>query len=579
MAETTARPERHAPAERPEPADHPDRPARRDHPDHTAPRDRTDRPDAAAFRDRFTWHPEPDLIGIRDAGGSRGPLEAAGEAIWRAALDYLFDHGVRRSTGEPIGYAELRARFFGPAGGPSPAQSDPRPLDDVLEEFRRRLAPHMLNPWHPRQFSYFTPPPLLASIAGETLAQWANQGVDVWSCGPAGAFVEEEVLRWLSDLVGFPADEFGRQTGPFGILTSGGVMANLIALTLARDVHLAGLLGLDRPPRGHELEGVRVYVGDQAHFSIARGLAELGFPDDTLVVLPTDEGFVLRAPVVAEAIARDRAAGVVPLAIGAVAGSTNTGSVDDVPGLSAVARAEGLWLHVDAAYGAPARLSPRLADRVPGLELADSVTVDPHKWLFQAYDVGGLVVRRRGDLVRTFNRSPEYYREAGREPDETEPGKTRFQDAGDAEPLHFYRYGLEGSRRFRGLKLWLSWKHLGTAGLARLVEMTVEVAEHLARRCREADDFEVAPEAPALSVVCLRHLPFGAETAALMTPAALDAHQDHLAVALETSGEGWLSTTRLRGRTWLRAGNVNYLATEADVDLLLETLRRLAAEG
>ncbi|HEU4671809.1 MAG TPA: pyridoxal-dependent decarboxylase [Candidatus Limnocylindrales bacterium] len=528
------------------------------------------RPDGSAdvFRDRFAWHPEPELVGIRDAPGSRESLAAAGEAIWSAALDYLFDHGLRRSTGQPIGYEALRTRFFGPIGGPPPAPADPRPLIDVLDEFRTRLAPHMLNPWHPRQFSYFTPPPLLASIAGETLAQWTNQGVDVWNCGPVGAFVEEEVLRWLSDLVGFPSPEFGRPSGPFGVLTSGGVMANFLALTLARDVHLATLLGLDHPARGRELEGVRVYVGDQAHFSIARGLAELGFPDETLAVLQTDDAFRLRAPVVADAIARDRSAGLTPLAIAAVAGSTNTGSVDDVPALGAVARREHLWLHVDAAYGAPARLSPRLAGRMPGLELADSVTVDPHKWLFQPYDVGALVVRRRDDLLRTFHRSPEYYREAGRGPHEAEP----------TEPLHFYRYGMEGSRRFRALKLWLGWKHLGTSGLARLVEMTVEVAEHLARRCREADDFEVAPSAPELSVVCLRHLPFGAETAARLTPEQLDAHQDRLALALEASGEGWLSTTTLRDRTWLRAGNVNYLATEADVDLLLETLRSLPIE-
>jgi aromatic-L-amino-acid decarboxylase len=524
--------------------------------------------DLDAFRDRFAWHPEPDLIGVRDADLNRAALEAAGGAIWSAALDYLFDHAVRRSTGRPIGYEDLRAEYFGPDGGPAEAPAKPAPLADVLDEFRTRLAPHMLNPWHPRQFSYFTPPPLVASIAGETLANWVNQGVDVWNSGPMAAFVEEEVLRWLSDLVGFPATEFGQSTGPFGVLTSGGVMANFLALNLARDIHLARLLALDHPPRGRELEGVRVYVGDQAHFSIARGLAELGFPDDTLVVLPTDERFKLRAPVVAQAITADRTAGLTPLAIAAVAGSTNTGSVDDVPALAALARREGLWLHVDAAYGAPARLSARLADRMPGLDLADTVTVDPHKWLFQSYDIGAVVVRRRDDLLRTFHRSPEYYREA----------EARHENAA-TEPLHFYRYGMEGSRRFRALKLWLSWKHLGTAGLARLVEMTVDIAEHLARRSAEADDFDVAPPEPELSVVCLRHLPFGAETPARMTRDELDAHQDALALALEASGDGWLSTTTLRGRTWLRAGNVNYLATEADVDQLLDTLRRLAGDA
>ncbi len=522
--------------------------------------------DLDAFRERFAWHPEPELIGIRDAALNRPELERAGASIWDAALEYVFEHGVRRSVGVPIGYAELRRRFFGESAAPAAAPADPVALDHVLGEFRTRLAPYQLNAWHPRQFSYFTPPPLVASIAGETLAQWLNQGVDLWNCGPTGAFVEEEVVRWLSDLVGYPAEDFGAENGPFGLLTSGGVMANFIALAIARDVHLSRLLGLERPPRGRELENVRVYVGDQAHFSIARGLAELGFPDDTLVVLPSDDAFRLRADVVEAAIAEDRAAGLVPLAIAAVAGSTNTGSVDDVPALGALAHRERLWLHVDAAYGAAARLSPRLAGRVPGLELADSVTVDPHKWFFQPYDIGGLVVRRRRDLLATFHRSPEYYR----------VGVATSHDDPRDEPLSYYRYGMEGSRRFRALKLWLAWKHLGTSGLARLVETTFDVTAHFARRVAAAEDFEGHALEPALSVLCLRHLPLGAETASRMSPEALDAHQERLATALEASGEGWLSTTTLRGRTWMRAGNVNYLATEDDVDRLLSTLRELA---
>ena len=198
---------------------------------------------------------------------------------------------------------------------------------------------------------------------------------------------------------------------------------------------------------------------------------------------------------------------------------------------------------------------------MPALERADSVTLDPHKWFFQPYDIGGLLVKRRDDLRQTFHRSPEYYR------------TSRPED----EPLHWYQYSLEGTRRFRALKLWLTWKSLGTEGLGRLVEGNLALAAHLARRCRESDDFEATPEEPELSVVCFRHLPRGRAAAARLDPAALDRHQDRLQRALEVSGDGWVSTTRLRGATWLRAGIVNYLATEADVDRLLATLRRLAA--
>ena len=206
------------------------------------------------------------------------------------------------------------------------------------------------------------------------------------------------------------------------------------------------------------------------------------------------------------------------MAISAVAGSTNTGSVDRIEELAALAEREGLWFHVDAAYGGAARLSARDADRVPGLHLADSVTVDPHKWFFQAYDLGALLVRDGDHLRQTFDRSPEYYR-GGEGPTGADDG----EGAGDAHDdhagqLNFYKLGFEGTRRFRALKLWASWKHLGTTGFGRLVERNDDVAAYLAARCADADDFEVLPAEPELSVVCFRHLPGGAAAAAAMAP-------------------------------------------------------------
>ena len=516
----------------------------------------------------FRWHPEPELIGIRDASTSRESLRRAGEATWDASLDWLYDEAMVRAMGRPTDYAELRRAFFGERGGPARAPEEPVTLAAVLDEFRARIAPHTLNSYHPRALSYFTPPPLVASIAGEVLAQWINQGIDVWHAGPVGAFVEEEVVRWLCDLVGYG-------DGSFGLTTSGGVMANFIAMALVRDVHLRPLTGLDQPPRGAALDGVRVYTGDQTHFSIARALDELGFPPETLVVVPTDEAFRLHAAQIEEAVATDRARGLRPVAVCAVAGSTNTGSVDLVPELAALASAEGLWFHVDAAYGGAARLSARDAARVPGLDLADSVTVDPHKWFFQAYDLGALVVRNGDHLRQTFDRSPEYYRGG----EGANGGGDEAAHDSHAGQLNFYKLGFEGTRRFRALKLWTSWKHLGTRGLGRLVEMNDDVAAYLAARCAESDDLDALPATPELSVVCFRHLPGGAASAASMDPRALDAHQDRICAALEASGDGWLSTTTLRGRTYLRAGVVNYLTTEADIDRLLATLRDLAAAG
>ncbi len=484
------------------------------------------------------WHPEPDLVDFASPS-ARPALERLGEATWKEALDWLY--GVALVRPMPVDtYPTARERYFAPSGGrPAPPPAGPASSADVLAEFRERIAPYTYNAQHVGSFSYFTPPPLPASIVGEVLSQWLHQGVDVWHAGPIGAFVEEEVTSWLRELCGI---------GPegWGILTSGGVMANLMAMTVARDVHLAVLRGTaGTPPRGAALEGVRVYVSDQAHFSIRRALDVLGFPAGTLRVLPSDDGFRLRAEPVAEAIEADRAAGLTPLAIAAVAGTTNTGAVDDLPALAGLAERERLWLHVDAAYGGAARLSPREASKVPGLELADSVTVDPHKWFFQAYDVGGLVVRRREDLHRTFTMSPEYYRAP--RPEE--------------QPLDWYQYSLEGTRRFRALKLWTSWKHLGTSGLAALVERNVDLARYLVDALR-AKGFEVVD--PALSIVCFRW------------PDGDDAAQDALQRALEESGEGWVSTTVLRGRTFLRAGVVNYLTAPADADRVVEALARFA---
>jgi aromatic-L-amino-acid decarboxylase len=484
-------------------------------------------------------HPEPELIDVREPERSRAALERLGERTWAEALDWLYGPAAQRPTAPDL-YPEMRRSFFGETGSPGPAPVRGRTSDEVLVEFRERLAPFAYAAQHAGSYSYFTPPPLPMSIAGETLAQWLNQGLDVWLAGMAGPFVEEEVVRWLCDLCGYG-------DGAWGVLTSGGVMANIMGLTVARDVHLTKLLGAEHPPRGTDLEDVRVYASDQTHFSIGRAVDLLGFPEGTLRIIHSDEAFRLPTEDVAAAIVEDRAAGLTPFLVCAVAGSTNTGSIDDLPALADVAEREGLWLHVDAAYGAAARLSAREGHKLTALERADSLTVDPHKWLFQPYDIGGLLVRRREDLVRTFHREPEYYAIWG--PEE--------------RPLHWYQYSLEGTRRFRALKLWLSWKHLGSNGFARLIERNVDLAQHLAARAKELS-FEVIH--PELAVVCLRLVRPG------LAPEALDELQRQLQRALEVSGVGWLSTTMLRGRIWLRAGVINYLSTEADADRILDTL-------
>jgi glutamate/tyrosine decarboxylase-like PLP-dependent enzyme len=516
--------------------------------------------DRSSGRSGEGWHPEPELLDIRDEAVSRPALERLGEQTWSAALDYVYDHAMERAIGEPADYAALREVFFGPSGQPAPAPTEPTTSAALIEEFRTRLAPHQANAWHPRAWAYFTPIPLWSSIAGEIFSQVVHQGVDVWHCSPSGTLVEEETVRWLCDLVGY-------DDRSFGLFTSGGVMANTMAMTVARDIHLRRLRATDHPPRGRELEGVRVYVSDQAHFSIRKALDILGFPVETLVSVASDEHFRLQAAPLAAAVARDRAAGLVPLAIAATAGTTNTGAIDALPDLADLAEREGLWLHIDAAYGGAIRLSSRLASQVTGLERADSLTIDPHKWFFQAYDIGGLLLREGSQLEATFSYSPEYYRGSG--------DPNRAPDAHGSDELDFYRLSMEGTRRQRSLKLWMSWKHLGTRGLGLLVEQTVDLAEALKVKVRAAADFELAEES-VLSVVCLRHLPDGADGADKAARSAIDVHQDTMQAALQHSGRSFVTTTRLRGRTWLRAGIMNHTTTEADLDIFLDDIRDLA---
>jgi L-2,4-diaminobutyrate decarboxylase len=488
---------------------------------------------------------DPFLVDYRDEARARPELERIGAAAWATALDWLYGQAFDLPT-RPTSYKESRAHAFPVDGTPLPAPTSGQPWADVLDEFRTRVAGDAFSAYQPRTFSYFTPPPLVMAIVGDMLARWLNQGVDIWHAAPSATLVEEEVVAWLCALAGFPDDSFG-------VLTSGGAMANLMAMAVARDAHLARLTSTASPPRAGDLCGTRVYGGEQAHFSIARAIDVLGFPAGTLNVVPSDATFHLRPEPLAAAIEQDLAAGLRPFAVVATAGTTNTGAVDPLPELADVAQAYGLWLHVDAAYGGAVRLSSRDADRVTGLDRADSVTLDPHKWFFQPHDIGGLLVRRRSDLLNTFHRSPEYLRSL------------------HEEPLDWYQHSIEGTRPLRALKLWMSWKHLGSEGLGRLIEHTNDLAAYLAERCELDPRFDVAGR-PELSVVCFRVLPNGTSR---LSEEELDAHQDRIQQALEASGQGWLSTTKLRGRTYLRAGVMNYMSTPADVDQLLATLRDL----
>ena len=372
------------------------------------------------------------------------------------------------------------------------------------------------------------------------------------------------------------ATSSGFGEGSFGLLTSGGVMANFIGMALARDVHVPRITGASEPPRGRALEGLRVYTSDQTHFSVGRALDELGFPPETLVVLPSDDRFRLHAQPVADAISADRASGLTPIAIAAVAGSTNTGSVDLVPELAELARHEDLWLHVDAAYGGAARLSERDAARVPGLELADSVTLDPHKWFFQAYDIGGLLVRDGSLLGATFGRRrPEYYR--GADGQGTAPPRRRPPRRRPRRPAQLLQARVRGHASLAGAEAVAELEaprhdrvrqaRRTDRSISRRRSRSASPSATTSRRCPRSPSCRSCASATCPAVASGRWHWIRSRWTATRTPSRRSSRRPAMAGCRRRS---------CAGLTYLRAGIVNYLTTEADLDRILDRLRELA---
>jgi glutamate/tyrosine decarboxylase-like PLP-dependent enzyme len=352
-------------------------------------------------------------------------------------------------------------------------------------------------------------------------------------------------VRWLCDLAGYGP-------GAGGNLTSGGMVANLIGLKLARD-YASGQLAQQRGVT----ERYAVYTSEERHVSIDKAADMVGFGRDGVRPLPTDDAFRVRLDALEEHIARDKAAGVRPACIVAMAGSTNTGAVDDLRALRAIADREHMWMHADAAYGGGMLLSHRWPGLLAGLELADSVTIDPHKWFYAPVDAGALLVRDESQLGRSFGIRPAYLT------DEFDSSGARYQ---------YYVHGLEQSRRFRGLKVWMSFKRHGTAEIGRWIDANVEHARRVHDIAQRNPHFESAVE-PTMSAVCVRYL------SERDLPPMYVAELHHRAVErIERSGEFWIGTTHLKGSVWFRACAVNFRTTLAHMDRLMELLGKVCRE-
>jgi aromatic-L-amino-acid decarboxylase len=410
-------------------------------------------------------------------------------------------------------------------------------FEDVLNELQQKLLPYCTHVGHPGYMGLITPSPNPVGVIGDFICSALNQNLGVYSIGPSAVAMERQTVRWLTDLAGY-----GSQAG--GNLTSGGMMANFIGLKLARD-WASG----DRAQHDGVREGWAVYVSDQRHVSVDKAVDAIGLGREALRALPTDAEFRVRIDALEAAIAKDKKDGVRRMCVVGMFGTTNTGAVDDVRALREIADREGMWLHADAAYGGGMLLSRDFAMRKAGLELADSITIDPHKWFYAPLDAGAVLVKDAKRLTASFGMKPAYLT------DEMDGAEERYQ---------YYVHGFEQSRRFRSLKVWMSFKRYGVRQIGEWIDNNVRQARHLYSLVENDPEFEAA-SLPPMSAICIRYRPV----------AEGDAGRLHAEVAerVEKSGRFWIGTTELKGRMWFRINPVNFRTREEHMEQLLELLR------
>ena len=460
-----------------------------------------------------------------------------GNAVARIVDEHVSKLATRRVTPEATP-AELEKLFDEPL--PEKGIS----LEEILARFRNDIAPNAMGVPSPRYFGQFNPTPLPIGVWADALSSMLNQNAGAWRNGPTSSMLEARVIRWLCDLL-----NYGPQS--FGTLASGGSEANLIALKCARDSFAANIK--DRGVRTAPGELV-IYASEQCHYSIDKSADILGLGREAMRKIPTDERFHIIPDALREAIARDREAGLLPCCIVGVAGTTSTGVVDPLEPLAAIARENNCWYHVDAAYGGPLAFSPQHRDRLRGIEMADSITFDPHKWMFVPFSCGATLVRDGGRVLRdAFDMTPEYLSE----------------DRGGVDvEFDFFRYGQMGTRRCNSLKLWMAIKFMGREGYARTVERQIDLTKYLAAQIANLPDFRRVGEVET-AVCCFRFLPEPD-----LSGVDVDRLQQRLQQVIERSGEAWLTTTVLHGRRALRVNINSFLTEQRHIDDLVRLLER-----
>lgn len=425
---------------------------------------------------------------------------------------------------------------------PAPPE-EPEPMDRILADFDRLILPNTTHWNHPGFFAYFPASSTEPGIIGELLAAALNANAMVWRTGPAATELEQHVLGWLRQLLALPE-------GWFGVINDTASSSTLYALAAAREAHPELRVREDGLAGRPDLPRLRVYCSEEAHSSVDKAAITLGLGLSGVRRIPTDERLRLDPAALEAAIAEDRAAGIRPLAVVATVGTTSTTAVDPVPAIADICEREGLWLHIDAAYGGAAAILPEMRWIFDGCDRADSLVTNPHKWLFTPLDCSVLFTRRPDVLRRAFSLTPFYLTTAEGE-----------------EAVNLMDYGLALGRRFRALKLWFILRYYGREGIRAILREHLRLARLFASWVDAAPDFErLAPT--DFSVVVFRHHPVGHPGGE-----ALDALNERLLHRVNASGEVFLSQTRVNGRYALRLAIGNPRTTEAHVRRAWDLLR------
>jgi glutamate/tyrosine decarboxylase-like PLP-dependent enzyme len=430
-----------------------------------------------------------------------------------------------------------------------PAPEIGRDADDILELFRSTVEPYPFGNGHPRFFGWVNSPPTVMGIFADALAAAMNP-----SCAGgnhAAIYVERQVVNWFKQILGYPADGFG-------LLVSGGSMAALTALAVARhakcgfDVRVQGLR--EAPSQ------LVFYKSAEGHGCHQKAVELLGIGSNSIRTIEHDRAWRMRPSALAAAIKEDRREGRTPVAVIASAGTVNTGAIDPLEEIVEVCREHDVWLHVDGAYGAPAIMSERYARTLEAIALSDSVALDPHKWLCIPVEAGLVLVRHQEAQRAAFSLVPPYLRTDG-------------SLTGVGGPPWFSEYGFQQTRGFRALKVWMSLLHHGLAGYRSAIDRTLDLATRLADMLRSSDDFEVC-EPQSLGIVCFRFRPGsplddGDQDLNSVNQVALE--------RLQLGGQAFVSSTSLNGVFWLRACVLNPRTTIEDLHALLEAVRTAAS--